>query len=202
MRNRLNCLRHHTVIRRDDKDHDIGHRSAPGTHQREGFMTRRIQERNVSVSYLNLVRPDMLGDSAVLLLDHVRFADRVEQRRLAVIDVPHDRHDRRPSHHLFRFGDFDGFEQHALLEGYEFGFGIKVLTDLLGQFFVEGMIDGGKDAAVHQLRDDVLGARVELLGDVLDRQVFRQGHAHELARRFRFGLRPGHRSPVHLPFDP
>ena len=54
--------------------------------------------RNVSLPPvdLGLVRADVLGDPARLGLDHRRRPDRVEQRRLAVVDVTHDRDDRRP----------------------------------------------------------------------------------------------------------
>ena len=44
----------------------------------------------------------MLRDAAGLALGHLRFADRVEQRRLAVIDVAHDGHDRRARVEIFR----------------------------------------------------------------------------------------------------
>ena len=44
---------------------------------------------------LGLVRADVLRDPAGLGLDDGRLANRVEQRRLAVVDVAHDRHDRR-----------------------------------------------------------------------------------------------------------
>ena len=46
-------------------------------------------------STLGLVRADVLRDAAGLGLDDGRRADRVEQRRLAVVDVAHDRDDRR-----------------------------------------------------------------------------------------------------------
>ena len=44
---------------------------------------------------LGLVRADVLGDAPRLGLDHGGLANRVEERRLAVVDVTHDRHDRR-----------------------------------------------------------------------------------------------------------
>ena len=46
-------------------------------------------------SMLGLVGADVLGDPAGLGLDDRGLADRVEQRRLAVVDVAHDRDDRR-----------------------------------------------------------------------------------------------------------
>ena len=44
---------------------------------------------------VDLVGTDVLGDTAGLAGDDVGLADLVEQKRLAVVDVTHDRHDRR-----------------------------------------------------------------------------------------------------------
>ena len=46
-------------------------------------------------SIIGLVGADVLRDPAGLGLDHRGLANRVEQRRLAVVDVAHDRDDRR-----------------------------------------------------------------------------------------------------------
>ena len=43
---------------------------------------------------VDLVGADVLGDAAGLAGRDLGLADRVEQRRLAVVDVAHDRHDR------------------------------------------------------------------------------------------------------------
>ena len=53
-------------------------------------------------SLLDLVGADVLGDAAGLAGDDVGLADRVEQRRLAVVDVAHDGDDRRPRHEVAR----------------------------------------------------------------------------------------------------
>ena len=47
------------------------------------------------VVVVDLVGADVLGDAAGLARGHLGLADRVEQRRLAVVDVAHDRDDRR-----------------------------------------------------------------------------------------------------------
>ena len=49
---------------------------------------------------LDLVGADMLGDAAGLAGDDIGLADRVEQRRLAVVDVAHDGDHRRPRHQI------------------------------------------------------------------------------------------------------
>jgi hypothetical protein len=58
-------------------------------------VTRRVEEGDLAAVVLDLVRADVLRDPAGLRLDDATSADRVEQRRLAVVDVAHDRHDRR-----------------------------------------------------------------------------------------------------------
>ena len=56
-------------------------------------VSRKVILRPLDV---DLVGADVLRDAAGLGGDDARVADRVEQRRLAVVDVTHDRDDRRP----------------------------------------------------------------------------------------------------------
>ena len=51
----------------------------------------------------------MLGDAAGFAGDHIGWAQRVEQRGLAVVDVAHDGHDRRARHECREI--VDGVEQ-------------------------------------------------------------------------------------------
>ena len=93
---RLDRLRHDAVVGGDDEHDDVGDLGAARAHRGEGRMARRIDERDLRASRRrHLIGADMLGDAAGLARDDVGVADRVEQRRLAVIDVPHDRDDRR-----------------------------------------------------------------------------------------------------------
>ena len=93
---RLDRLRHDGVVGRDDQDDDVGHLGAAGAHRRERLVARCVEERDRA----SLLRHDLVG--ADVLRDAARFpghdgglADVVEQRRLAVIYVPHHRDDRR-----------------------------------------------------------------------------------------------------------
>ena len=92
---RLLRLRHHAVVGGDDEHGDVGHLRAAGAHRRERLVARRVEERELPAVDLGLVRADVLRDPAGLGLDDRGRADRVEQRRLAVVDVAHDRDDRR-----------------------------------------------------------------------------------------------------------
>ena len=92
---RLDRLRHHTVVGRDHEDRDVGDLRAARPHGGERLVARRVDERDATIAAIDLVRADALRDAAGLARDDVRVADRVEQRRLAVVDVTHDGDDRR-----------------------------------------------------------------------------------------------------------
>ena len=89
-------LWHHAVVCGDNEHHDIRDFGAASAHQGEGFVTRCIEEGDLAVLHLHLVGADVLRDTAVFLFGHAALPDRVQQRGLSVIDVTHDRHDRRP----------------------------------------------------------------------------------------------------------
>ena len=62
----------------------------------EGLVARRVEEGDLRlVLQRHLIGADMLGDAARLAAHHVGAAQRVEQAGLAVIDMAHDRDDRR-----------------------------------------------------------------------------------------------------------
>jgi hypothetical protein len=93
----LKRLRHDAVVGGDHDDHDVGDLGAAGTHAGKGFVTRRIEEddlaagsRRAFLGELHLVSADVLGDAAGFAGCDVGFANGVEQRGLAVIDVAHD----------------------------------------------------------------------------------------------------------------
>jgi hypothetical protein len=91
----LDGLGHDAVVGRNYQDHDVGHLGTTGTHGRKGLMTRCVDERDRVALPLDLVGADVLGDAAGLAGHDVGRPDAVEQQRLAVVDMTHDRHDRR-----------------------------------------------------------------------------------------------------------
>ena len=95
---RLEGLGHDAVVGRDHDDRDVGDLGAPGSHGRERLVPRRVEEDDLLVVLDDLRRADVLGDPAALPGRHRRAPDRVEQARLAVVDVAHDGHDRRARH--------------------------------------------------------------------------------------------------------
>ena len=92
---RFTGLRHDAVVRGDDQDDHVGDPRAAGAHHRERFVAGRVEEHDVAIVHLDRVGADVLRDAAGFALGDPRRANRVEQRRLAVIDVTHDGDDRR-----------------------------------------------------------------------------------------------------------
>ena len=96
---RLDGLRHHAVVGRHHQHGDVGRLRTTGTHGGERLVTRGVDEGDLALVAVDLgghlVGTDGLGDATGLAGDHVGLADRVEQLRLAVVDVTHDGDDRR-----------------------------------------------------------------------------------------------------------
>ena len=63
--------------------------------QRERLVAGRVEEHDVPAVDRDVVRADVLRDAAGFAFGDPRFADGVEQAGLAVVDVTHDRDDRR-----------------------------------------------------------------------------------------------------------
>ena len=96
---RFDRLRHHAVIGRHHENRDVGRLRTTGTHGGERFVTGGVDEGDPPLEALDLglylVRADGLGDATGLLRDHVRVAQRIQQLRLAMVNVTHDGDDRR-----------------------------------------------------------------------------------------------------------
>ncbi|MND31077.1 hypothetical protein D3C80_216170 [compost metagenome] len=65
-------------------------------------MAGGVDEGDLLTVLLDLVGTDVLGDAAGLTGHDIRLTDGVEQRGLAVVDVTHDRNDRRARYHFAR----------------------------------------------------------------------------------------------------
>ena len=97
---RLRRLRLHAVVSRDDEHHQVGGLRPAGPHGGERLVTRGVDEGDLPLLAVHfrgdLVGPDVLGDPARFAGRHVGVPDRVEELGLAVVDVAHDGHHRRP----------------------------------------------------------------------------------------------------------
>ena len=95
MVDRLDRLGHDTVVGGDDEHDDVRRVGAAGPHLRERGVTRRVEERDLLAVLLDLVGADVLGDATGLAGHDVGMTDLVQHGRLAVVDMAHDRDDRR-----------------------------------------------------------------------------------------------------------
>ena len=185
-------LRHDAVVGRDHQHDNVGDIGAARTHGGEGLVARSVEEGDlVARAHLHLIGADVLGDATRFACGNGSLAQRVEQRRLAVVDVSHDG-DNRSARLLRLLGvrfadqaDLDVCLGHALQAVTEFG----------DQQFGGVGIDGGGDrhhhAHAHQCLDDVDGALGHAVGEFLDGD--RLGHddvTHDLLLLQVFGALP------------
>ncbi len=146
---RLLRLRHDTVVGGDDQDHDVGDVRAASAHGGERGVSRRVEERDAAVPVdFDVVRPHVLGDTAGLAGDHVRLADVVEQRRLAVIDVAHHGDDRRPGSHALRIRLLDIADHVSAVLVLSDRLVSQLVSDQLDLIEIEPLVDGHHQAEV------------------------------------------------------
>ena len=91
----LDRLRHDAVVGRHHDHGDVGDLGAAGAHGGERLVARGVEEGDLPAVVVHLVGADVLGDAAGLARRDLGGADRVEERRLAVVDVAHHRDHRR-----------------------------------------------------------------------------------------------------------
>src|SRR4051794_18013102 len=168
---RLDRLRHHAVVGRHHDHRDVGDLRPAGAHRRECLVARRVEERDRVVVVVDLVGADVLGDAARLARGDLGLADRVEQRRLAVVDVAHDRDDRRAVDQLVVRVLVGRLGLH-LFGGADH---VDLLVERVGQH-LDGLVrqrlgERRHLAELHQLLDDLGRAELQELGDLLDRRA-------------------------------
>ena len=180
MADRLDRLRHDAIVRRHDQDDDVGHRGAAGAHRRERGVTRGIDEGyRTAGADVDLVGADMLRDAAGLLGRDIGRTQRIQQRGLAVVDVAHDGHDRRPGLQiLVDVGD----ALESLLD-VRLAHPLHLVPELghheLGRVRIQGLVDGCKDAVLHQHLDHLGATDRHPGGEVLDGDRSRAGRPRE-----------------------
>ena len=98
-------LRHDSIIGGDDQHDNIGGLRASRTHSGKCFVAGRIEEHNLAavgrrlfVRDAHLVSANVLRNTAGFAFGDAGRANRVEQCRLTVVHVAHDRNHRRTRH--------------------------------------------------------------------------------------------------------
>jgi hypothetical protein len=169
---RLLRLRLHAVVGGHDDDRDVGHAGAAGAHGGERLVARGVEERDeVALVALDLVGADVLGDAAGLARDDLRLADRVEQRRLAVVDVAHDRDDGRALLEVGGIVDDDLLDLLVVGRADDLDLALELAGEDLDGLVGERLRERRHLAHHHQLLDDLGHVDAEALRDVLDRRA-------------------------------
>ena len=158
-------LGHDTVVRCHHQNHDVGGLGTAGTHGREGLVTGGIEERHHAAWGFDVVGANVLRDTTSFARRHLGAADVVQQRGLAVVHVAHDGDHGRTRQHL-------GVLHCRFLVGKGFRIVQRRHHRLVAQFFdhdhgrvlVQGLVDGGHLAQLHELLDDLGGLDRHLVG--------------------------------------
>ena len=89
------CLRHNAVVRGNNKHNNIRNLRSACAHHRKRFMSRRVEESYATLFRRNRIRADVLRNASELAFGNVRISYRVESFCLSVINVSHNRNNRR-----------------------------------------------------------------------------------------------------------
>ena len=169
-------LRHDAVVSGDHEYHDVGRLCTARAHRGERRVTGRIEERDATLRNLHVVRTDVLRDAARFAARDARLADVVEQRRFAVVDVTHDRDDRRTRLRV-------AFDVQRLLVRMFDRIGRDGLRDVSHLFdhqdravLIEHVVDRRHHAHAHQRLDDFAGLDRHALRQIADGDRFRHLH--------------------------
>ena len=179
----LEGLGHDAVIRGHHDDRDVRDAGAAGAHRGERLVARRVQEHDALAVLDDLARADVLGDAAALAGRHLGRPDRVEQARLAVVDVTHDRDDGCARLEERRIVLLEQQLLGRLADGLVAGavgavgsvrvhglghFVAELARDERGGIAIDQLVDRREDAALDQFADDVRGVDREQVRELLD----------------------------------
>ncbi len=181
VRHSLSRGRHDAVVRGYDQHGHIGGLGAASAHGGEGLVAGRIEEGDLSSLRLDLVGANMLGDAAGLAFSHIGRPDRVQQLGLAMVDVPHDRNDRRPGNGIWIGLTLRAARLEVGIRGLDrlryvlVGLPIQVRRDAGSSIEVDLLVDVGHHLELHQFLDDLDRSGLQIVGQF--------GHRHDGRQR-------------------
>ena len=151
-------LGHDAVVGGNHQNGNVGGLCAAGTHGGEGRVTGGIQEGDHLAVYIDSICANVLGDTTGLARSHRGFADGVQRGGLAVVDMAHDHNHRGPGLQLL--GGIHMVVNDLFLNGdgdFLFHLAAHFGGDKLGGVEVDGLVDTGHNAVLHQALDDLAG---------------------------------------------
>ena len=168
---RFESLRHNSVVRRHYKHNDVGDLSTARAHHRKDFVARSVEESDFSFFAFHDIRANALRDSADFAFGDMAFSNRVERFCLSVINVSHNRHNRRARQSLVLVGSVardDGF----VVKAHEMDFAIVFGRQNRRRVAVDGLSDCHHLSHRHQFRDDFARLEIHLARQILNRNSF------------------------------
>ena len=146
----LHSLRHYRVVSRNDDDCKVSHLRTTGTHSREGFVTRSVEEGNAaSIRQFHIVGTDMLGDTTCLSCNHIGLSDVVQQGSLTVVHVAHHRNHRRSWHEILLCVGIFRFNGLRKIGGHELHFISELLCHKHESLGIQPLVDGHHKSQAH-----------------------------------------------------
>ena len=179
----FNGLGHNTVIRRNNKDCNIGAESSSGAHGGERFMTGGVKEGDVSAALgLNSVCTDVLGDAAGFACGNVRLTDNVKDGGFAVVNVTHYAYNRVAGNKIARV--VLAVVNKAVFYGHNY-LVLNLCADIHGNkgggVIIYGFVDGNHHALHHKALDNLRGGYFQLERKVTHGDFVRKGDFKLLA---------------------
>ena len=97
MVDRLDGLHHYRIIGSHNQNDDIGDIRTTRPHFGKGLVARRIDKGNdIIIRGFDLIRADMLGNTARFACRNISPANGIKQAGFTVVNVTHYRNDRWP----------------------------------------------------------------------------------------------------------
>ncbi len=162
----FNGLRHHAVVRCNYQDHDVSRLGTTGTHCGKRGVTRGVEESDHAAFGFNVVRTDVLSNTAGFASSYLGTTDIVEQGRFTVVNVAHYGHN-------WRTGERLTFKLQGLGQGIFQG-GVADQGHFVAQFFgyqlssflIKHLVDGRWSTQFEHELDDFSCLDRHLIGEI------------------------------------
>ena len=174
MLNGFDRLRHKAVVSCNHQNDDIGNRRTALAHLRKRFMARGIEEGDErAILCLHLIRADVLRNTASFTRNDICAAQGVKQRCLTMVDMAHDRHDRRTR--LQRFWGINIFVMNDVnvSVGNAGDVVAKLFDEQFRRILVDCLVDRDGHAHFEQCLDQVTALFCHTVGQFLNGNCFR-----------------------------
>ena len=177
--NGLEGLRHEAVIGSDDDDHDVGDIGTAGAHGGESGVAGGVEESDFLTLAVHTVGADVLGDATRFAGGHAGFADRIEERGFAMVDMAHESNDRGAGLELVdeflglgSFWNFDLLLDLVMAFGGVFFLAIEDeavnVANLGDDIGLHGLVEIRENLQGHEVLDKLEGLEAEKFGEDFD----------------------------------